>query len=79
MNNETQPKQIAVFRFYTWSKTHGRTTSVAMVTIDGLDLVKITDPYTSMRIMGEFKITKAEMRELNHTLTLKRLGRESKA
>lgn len=68
MNN--QPEQISAMRFYT------QNTNGIYVTIDNGDIIQV-EKTPSVRVVGTFKITKADMTELSHSISMNRLRREA--
>lgn len=70
MNN--QPERISAMRFHT------QNTNGILVTIDNGELISI-EKTPLVRIVGTFKITKADMTELSHTISMNRLSREARA
>jgi hypothetical protein len=73
MNNmNNQPERISAMRFHT------QNTNGILVTIDKGDIIQV-EKTPSVRIVGTFKITKAEMTELSHSITMNELRREATA
>ena len=73
MNNmNNQPERISAMRFHT------QNTNGILVTIDNGELISI-EKTPLVRIVGTFKITKADMTELSHTISMNRLSREARA
>ena len=70
MNN--QPERISVLNFHT------QNSKGIYVTIDNGELFQV-DKTPTVRIVGTFKITKAEMTELSHSITMNKLRREATA
>ncbi len=66
-----QPERISALHFHT------QNSKGIYVTIDNGDIIQV-EKTPSMRIEGTFKITKAEMTELSHTISMNRLSREAR-
>lgn len=70
MNN--QPERISALNFHT------QNSKGIYVTIENGELFQV-EKTPSTRIVGTFKITKAEMTELSHSITMNKLRREATA
>lgn len=68
--NNNQPERISAMRFHT------QNTNGILVTIDNGDIIQV-EKTPLVRIVGTFKITKAEMTELSHSITMNKLRREA--
>ena len=71
MNNmNNQPQRISAMEFHT------QNSKSIYVTIDNGELIQV-EKTPSVRIVGTFKITKADMTELSHSITMNELRREA--